>query len=280
MFVFSACNETGQQGEGGEPEPEDVVYDVYLFIGQSNMAGRGAMIAGDDEPIPNVYLLGTEDTPVPAVAPPNFYSTVRKGMKLQGINPAWQFAKEMSEKSKNPVLIVCNARGATSLSMWQKNAGMRFYSEAEGDDKWLWNTPMPSLYGEAVRRCKEAMKYGQLKAICWHQGCGDSQEGVVKTYLNRLNTFVTDLRTDLGVGSEVPFIAGELYYGYTNAFRFNPEIRKIGDVITEGYWVSAEGCTSNADQVHFSRQGQILLGERYADKVFELLDVEKEEAAQ
>ena len=276
MVVFCALVLVGC-GEVSEGQnPDDVTYDVYLFIGQSNMAGRGAMIAGDDDPIANVKLLGFNDTPVDAKAPMNEWSTIRKGRKLQAINPAFQFAKEMSTKSKNPVLIVCNARGATSLTMWQKGAATQKYSESDGDDSFRWGQPIPSFYDEAVRRCKEAMKFGTLKAICWHQGCGDSQKGVAETYLTRLNTFVSDLRADLGVGAEVPFIAGELYHDYSNAFRFNPEIQKIGDVIEGGYWVSAEGCTSNADQVHFSRAGQILLGQRYAEKVFELLDVEKE----
>ena len=42
----------------------------------------------------------------------------------------------INAKSENPVLIVCNARGATTLGMWLKTAAERYYSEKEGDDKW------------------------------------------------------------------------------------------------------------------------------------------------
>ena len=42
-------------------------YDVFLLIGQSNMAGRGYMIDGDKEVIhKNVYILDTEGNVVPA----------------------------------------------------------------------------------------------------------------------------------------------------------------------------------------------------------------------
>lgn len=282
MFVFSACNETGQQGEGGEPEPtpEKVVYDVYLFLGQSNMSGFGGdMLPGDEDPIPNVFQLDNNGEIRPAGAPLNFYSSVRKKIAYQKVNPAFQFAKEMSEKSKNPVLIVCNARGATTLSQWQKTASPISFSQNDNDDPWLWGT-RAQLYGEAVRRCKQALEYGNLKAICWHQGCGDSQSPtVMASYLEKLNVFVTDLRTDLGVGEEVPFIAGELQYKSSGAPRFNPIIRTIGDVVKGGHWVSAEGVTICADNIHFDRPGQILIGGRYAAKVLELLDVEKEEYA-
>lgn len=280
MFIFSACSEGGQQqGEGNTPEPEDVVYDVYLFLGQSNMSGFGGdMLPGDEDPIPNVFLLDNQGELRPAAAPMNFYSSVRKRMAVQKVNPAFQFAKEMSEKSKNPIVIVCNARGATTVSMWQKTANPIVFSEAGGDDPWMWGQTA-QLYGEAVRRCKQAMEYGTLKAIIWHQGCGDSQPGAAAAYLGRLNTFVTDLRADLGVDESVPFIAGELQYKSSGAPNFNPVIRTIGDVVKGGYWVSAEGVTICADNIHFDRPGQILIGGRYAAKVFELLDVEKEEYA-
>ncbi len=31
-------------------------YDIYLCIGQSNMAGRGDMLPGDDKPLEGVFL--------------------------------------------------------------------------------------------------------------------------------------------------------------------------------------------------------------------------------
>ncbi|MBM3752920.1 MAG: sialate O-acetylesterase [Acidobacteria bacterium] len=43
--------------------------DVYLLIGQSNMAGRGVIADIDKEPMPGVFMLTKEDKWVPAVEP-------------------------------------------------------------------------------------------------------------------------------------------------------------------------------------------------------------------
>ena len=248
--------------------------DIYLLIGQSNMAGRAELTEADNEPLEGVWLLNGEDVPEPAHAPMNRYSTIRKRIGMQGYNLGNTFAEVVGAKSENPVLIVCNARGGSSLNMWLKDAKDLTFSKKDGDDEHLWGQPMPRPFDEAVRRCKEAMKYGTLKAIIWHQGGSDSSEKAVKVYLPKLQIFVNDLREALGVGAEVPFIAGELYHGHRNSLTFNPMICHIGDYVEEGYWVSAEGCTVKSDNLHFDRAGLNLLGERYAAKLFEVLGIE------
>ena len=46
----------------------------------------------------------------------------------------------------------------------------------------------------------------------------------------------------------------------------------ISERIPNSGWVSAEGCTPLKDEKdpHFSRDGQILLGTRYAEKMHEM----------
>ena len=69
-------------------------YDVFLLIGQSNMAGRGYMIEGDEEVIhKNVCILDSEGNVVPATNPLNQYSSIRKDMSMQRISPAFGFAQ-------------------------------------------------------------------------------------------------------------------------------------------------------------------------------------------
>lgn len=131
---------------------------------------------------------------------------------------------------------------------------------------------------EAVRRGKEGMKYGTLKGILWHQGCGDCSPENRDTYLKRLAPMVKALRRELGVGEEVPFIAGELAYWRPSSVTFNQMLHGITEAIPNSAWVSAEGCgplkpetlnTGNPDP-HFSRDGQFLLGKRYAEKLIEI----------
>ena len=77
------------------------------------------------------------------------------------------------------------------------------------------------------------------------------------------------LRKDLG--ADVPFIVGEVSYHIPNSAVINPYIRDISYVVPDSGWVSAEGCNANRDSIHFSRQGVTLLGERYAEKVLEMV---------
>lgn len=246
-------------------------YDVYLVIGQSNMAGRGEMTESDKDVIPGVYILDDRDSIVPASAPLNIYSSVRKKKEIQGVNPSLSFCKVVSEKTSRKILLVVNARGGTSIERWMKDykGTVRYSAKVDGPERD--GMLIPSLYEEAVRRARIAMQYGQLKGILWHQGESNSDKDASKQYLSQLNRFVTDLRNDLNA-PDVPFVAGEIYEGYKNAVYFNRQIRKISRKIDNAYCVSSKGCTSNPDNLHFSRDGQILLGKRYAaiilDKVY------------
>ena len=77
LLLFTACSHaTRLTATSGNGQGE---YDVYLLIGQSNMAGRGTLLPTDTlQPLEGVWLLNAEGQPEPAVAPLNKYSTIRK----------------------------------------------------------------------------------------------------------------------------------------------------------------------------------------------------------
>ena len=245
---------------------EDVGYDIYLLIGQSNAAGRGYLLPEDE----TTYLDGvmqwdpSTEKVVKAIQPLNLLSTVRKAAAVQRFNLSGPFASKIYKETGRPVLLVVNARGETLISAWMKegNGGVITTYDAERDDpekvgQSVW------LYSEAVRVTKQAMRHGTLKGILWHQGCGNSSEANSKTYLSALKKVVTDLRTDLGC-PDVPFVAGQLAPDFKNAPYFNPEIIKIGDVIDNAYCATSEDCLT-IDLTHFDRNSLIMMGERYAD---------------
>ncbi len=223
--------------------------DLFLLIGQSNMAGRGTMLAADSAWHPDgVWLLDNTGRPAPATQPLNRYSTIRKELVLQGVGPGVGFAERFGEETGRPLLLVVNARGGSSLREWM---------------------PGSNYYNEAVRRTRQALRYGRLRAILWHQGESDSSQP--DDYLERLAEMVAALRRDLDCG-EVPFIAGEIARWHRNADRFNPVIRRIAERIPNSGFVSSEGCSPLRDSLdpHFSREGQLLLGRRYAEKAIEM----------
>ena len=75
-------------------------YDVYLLLGQSNMAGRGTLEAADTTTaIEGVWLLDSDGVPTRAIAPLNRYSSIRKDIKLQGYSPANEFGRLMHSRT-------------------------------------------------------------------------------------------------------------------------------------------------------------------------------------
>lgn len=242
-------------------------YDVYLLIGQSNMAATNKMklLPSDTtEIIPGVWLLNDKDIPEPAKNPLNRYSSVTSNDGGLGLGTS--FGKKISAKTNRKVLLVVNALGGTEIEQWAKDAPniWRKGSKAYGKKQ---------LYAEAVRRTKEGLKYGKLKGVLWHQGEGNSGSGKVGKYPSQLSELVKNLRKDLNVPN-VPFIAGELSYlrgNGTGSTNFNNMIRNIASFIPNSDWVSTEGLsTIEEDQTHFNRESQLILGERYADKILKL----------
>ena len=235
--------------------PEDDSYDIFLLIGQSNMAGRGPMIEGDQEVYSDkVFLLDKSGKAVPATNPLNQYSTVGKSVSLQQIGPGFSFSKKLAQETGRKILLVVNARAETAISEWLPDASTGYFTAA-------------------VQRTKQALALGgELKAVLWHQGCHDSyKQSDIDVYLSRLRTIVVEFRKQTQTASV--FIAGELPQWRPYSAAFNKMLKDIYFNVPYADYVSSEGCTCVSpanDDPHFSRDGQLILGERYADKVLEI----------
>jgi hypothetical protein len=223
--------------------------DLFLCIGQSNMAGRGYIDAskGDNIHLENAYLFTPAFGFEKATNPMNQYSNIRKELSVQEISPSWGFAKYLNDnRPQTKTGIIVNAKGGTAIEEWLKGQ---------------------TLYDKTVERTKKALAWGELKGIIWHQGESNSAAAKVAAYPTQLTEMVGSLRTDLSAPNAY-FIAGELIYSYSGAPTFNPMIRTISSFLENSDWVSAEGLTARASgDVHFSRESNITLGERYATKM-------------
>ena len=244
-------------------------YDVYLCIGQSNMSGRGGILAEDYGVKDGVFLLNTEGEPVPAQIPFNIYSTVRKKVSMQKFGLTNVFSEQIHEFTGRKILLVVNARGETSITAWLKDAMPLTFSESYNDDQSLWGQPVPGLYDEAVRRTRQAMNYGTLKGILWHHGGADSYESAAALYVERLSSVVSGLREDLGVGNEVPFILGLVSPIFPRASIINPQLIRASEEIPNAYYASSEGCETQSDNTHFTRSGYITIGTRYSEIILD-----------
>lgn len=238
------------EGVNVNPEPKIPELDLFLFIGQSNMAGRGYITDNYKDNIKNTYLLTPNGYMEPARNPLNKYSTIRKRLDLQGVGPAYSFAKAMTDKTGRPLGLVVNARGGSSINSWMKGAKDNYYDEA-------------------LSRIRQAMKFGTLKAIIWHQGENDSNDPT--TYMLKLQELIANLRKDLN-DTKLPFIVGELaewrMSGTSEAF--NKMLRTVPKHIPYSYCVSSKELVPliNESDPHFSADSQIILGRRYAEAAY------------
>lgn len=228
-------------------------FDLYVCIGQSNMAGRATLTPEVMDTLQNVYLLNDKGNFEPAVNPLNRYSTVRKDLSMQRLGPAYGFAKEMARQTKRPVGLVVNARGGSSINSWLTGSKDGYYEEA-------------------LSRVRIAMKQGGvLKAILWHQGEADCSNP--EAYKQKLISLVKDLREDLGMPN-LPVVVGQIsQWNWTKreagTVPFNQMIKKVSSFIPHSDWVSSKGLGWYKDEKdpHFNTEAQLLLGKRYAKKV-------------
>lgn len=228
------------------------VLDIYLLIGQSNMAGRAEIESQDKDTLKNVFLYkGKVDSMWERAANPlNKYSSIRKNLSMQKLNPGYIFAREMAKSSANQIGLIVNARGGTSINLWN---------------------PDSEFYKEAVMRTKTAMRYGILKGILWHQGESDVSE--YESYLPKLLELIQSLRSDLGIPN-LPFIAGQLSDDKPQRQGFNKMILELPKKMDNTGVVKTDN-TSTFDSTHFDSASQRLLGERYAKEMKKILAAAK-----
>jgi hypothetical protein len=233
---------------GAKNEPKQPL-DLYLLIGQSNMAGRAPYGKNESAEIENCYLLNGKDQWEPAKNPLNRHSTIRKDLKFQKLGPGYVFSKTMLKKNQgNSIGLIVNARGGSSINDWKK--GSHFYREA-------------------LRRTQEAQKTGTLRGVLWHQGESDSERHAA--YLGLLKRLINDLRKDLNI-ADLPFIAGQVHYDpekKPNTKEINEQISKLPTELPFTGFVSSENLTT-LDNTHFDARSVKILGDRYADKMLEV----------
>lgn len=224
--------------------------DLFLCIGQSNMAGRAEMdtAAGDFIPVEDAYLMMSTTQFKEAVNPFNLYSNIRNGESLQRVNPVFSFSQNMTTALGKKIGFVVNAKGGSDMVSW----------DIESED---------SLYHQTLTRALEAQKWGTYKAILWHQGESNSTTLEVEAYPEQLSELVSNLRSDLG-DEDLFFVAGKLGTWNSSYDNFNLMIDSISTFVENAAVVSSDGLT-NRDDSHFDRVSQIELGNRYAAKVLE-----------
>ncbi|MFK5924888.1 MAG: sialate O-acetylesterase [Verrucomicrobiota bacterium] len=224
---------------------------LFLFVGQSNMAGRAKLEEQDKGVIDGVWLFNDQGQWEAAQPPLNRYSKLRKTIPSR-LNPALGFVKAYRKKFPDVQIgVICSAQGGSSIEEWEK-----------GREK------NPKLYAEAIRATQLAMSAGgELKGICWHQG--ESNAKRVPLYPAQLKLLVKNFRTDLGK-ADLPFVFAQIGQWKPEYGEFNKMIVKQDQAIEQTACVKTDDL-KNFDNAHFDSASQRILGRRYAEKMFGLL---------
>ncbi len=233
-------------------------YDLYLLIGQSNMAGRATVAAQDTLPHPRVFVFNKSKEWVPAKEPLHFDNP-----DIVGVGPGFSFAKTLVEHpsytSSNPIGLIPAACGYTSIKQWLPD---QYHEPSE-----------TYPYNNAIARTKKAMRSGTLKGIIWHQGETDSYGTRPQTYEDSFMQFYQQLNKDLAI-NKVPFIVGELGDFYIakkpQAATINTLLKQIAQKNKNIYFVSANNLTHKGDSLHFSVESYRELGKRYAEELISI----------
>lgn len=224
--------------------------EIYLLIGQSNMAGRGVVEAIDRQPNPRVWKFTEKESWEAAVEPLRFDKP-----GLEGVGPGLSFGKVLAEKlPEEEIGLVNRAFGGTKIAQWKRGE---------------------KLYEDAVQATRAATaEGGTLRGILWLQGESDYSTTDVDTYRQALIELIRNLRGDFG-NESLPVVVGEIPHFLQETNRRQPAVinealagasRELKDVGV----VSAEGLTDKGDKVHLDADSQRRLGERFADEMLRL----------
>jgi hypothetical protein len=236
------------------PPPKNL--SLFLLVGQSNMAGRGAVSEADRAPVPRVLMLNKENEWVPATDPLHFDKP-----KVTGTGLGKTFAVEIAKADPDAVigLIPC-AVGGSPISSWEPGA----LDPATKTHPW----------DDCMKRTRIALQSGTLKGILWHQGEADSTAALSKIYESKLQALIQRFRTELGA-PDVPFLIGQL-----GRFEKQPwnEAKQQVDAVHQDLartmphvaFISSSGLIDKGDGVHFDSASYRELGRRFAAAYLEM----------
>lgn len=241
--LFLGCSSSRVRKENRADKNE---FELYILMGQSNMAGRG-VITDSLKSIHNdkVWMLTKDNKWTIARHPVHFDKP-----GVAGVGPGLSFGIAMAyaHPGRKIGIIPC-AVGGTSIDKWQPGA----FDSATSTHP----------YDDAMLRIAGAMKHGKIRGMLWLQGESDSNEAKVGQYPERFKQLVDRIRKLTG-DKNLPVIVGELGR-YKDAYRlFNKGLQKLPAMISNTAVVTSEGLTDKGDLTHFDSKSASIYGVRFA----------------
>lgn len=242
LFIIHGCNISATLSENNS-------LDLYLLVGQSNMAGRGYIEKEDTMIHSRVFVFNEKDSFVYAKEPLHY------DKKNRGVGPGLEFGKRMAIAYPGSTIgLIPAAVGGTKISYWKPD------DESE-------------LFKEAVRKTKVAMINGNLKGIIWQQGESDSHNLYdVEKYKNDLIELINSFRNELG---DVPVVLGGLgnFLKSSYASEINEILKEIASTMKNVRYSDASKLGHIGDNLHFNTLAQRENGKNMA---LEMINIHNE----
>lgn len=223
---------------------------LFLLLGQSNMAGRGAVESCDLVPHPKVHALGKDLAWQLAIDPIHFDKPDIAGV---GLGPSFGRALANASALSSPDigLIPC-AVGDTSLAQWMPDSPA-------------------GLFAAAIARSRAALRTpgAKIEAVCWHQGESDADTQNPRDYPVCFGRLIAALRHEFAFPADssrpvLPVIIGELGRFRAANSGMNAVLSTLPMLVPCCAFVSSQGIGHKGDGLHFDSAGLREFGRRYA----------------
>ncbi|WP_290744055.1 sialate O-acetylesterase [Fibrobacter sp. UBA4309] len=254
------------------PDPN---FHIYLAFGQSNMEGQGDIGNQDTTVDKRFQVLWAADNGSCSGKTKGKWSTAVPPLAhCQGakLGPTDYFGRTMVEKTDPQIKVgvIVVAVAGCSIDLFDKD---NYANYARTQQSWMTqriNAYGGNPYGRMIEMAKKAQEDGVIKGIIFHQGETDAGNG---QWPSKVKKVYDNIIKDLGLGSDIPFLAGEvLRTGVSSGA--NNNIAKLPQQSKNFYVVSSEGfnqALGDGQNVHFTSQEYRDFGKRYAEKMIEVL---------
>jgi Carbohydrate esterase, sialic acid-specific acetylesterase len=241
--------------------PAPARFHVFLLVGQSNMAGRGDVEPGDEQPLAHVVALNAAGEWVAATDPLHW------DKPSAGVGLGRSFALEYLRTHPGVTVgLVPAACGGSPIASWEPG---KYFDQTNSHP-----------YDDAIARARRALERGTLHGILWHQGESDRSAELAARYEPALRGLIARFREDLHA-PRVPFLIGQLGQ-FPGAGAWDAPTQQVDraqrDVAASApvsAFVPSDGLSSKPDNLHFDARSLRELGKRYAAALVTLARGEK-----
>ena len=269
-FLLGAAFAMALSQVNAEPDPN---FHIYLAFGQSNMEGQGGIENQDKTVDSRFQVLWTTNETNCGKSLGQWSDAVPPLASCSGkLGPTDYFGRTMVEKTDSQIKVgvVVVAVAGCSIKLFDSPLDQGYMSQQAG-----WFTQKVNAYGgkpyeRLIEMAKKAQEVGVIKGIIFHQGETDAGDG---QWPSKVKSVYDRIVRDLGLGNDIPFLAGEVLRGGMSQGA-NNNIAKLPQQSKNFYVISSEGLTqplNDGQNVHFTSQEYRDLGKRYAEKMIEVL---------